>query len=197
MGTLLGLISFLLAIGSVVTAFKPSLIRQLSRFKAFSLCWIGSIIAAMIGAAVDGAIPWPDALTIVFCCLVAYWAFARISKARAKKQTTWQPLVKKDSPQPSPVFSKKGNRQATRDLSHYSRAELLEVAFSYIDADSNFTQREVSVSQVTGTYVKGWCHERKAVRTFRLDSILQDVTLLSTGEVISVNDWARAVRKNG
>ena len=118
-------------------------------------------------------------------------------KHELKRRSAERAPARTTIPQPGPVFSKKGSRQATRDLSHYSRAELLEVAFSYIDADSNFTQREVSVNQVTGTYVKGWCHERKAARTFRLDSILQDVTLLSTGEVISVNDWARAVRKHG
>ncbi len=119
----------------------------------------------------------------------------------APKQTPpAEPALSKKVIKPAPattVFSKKGIKPTANNLSFYSRSELLEVAFSYIDADSNFTQREISVSQVTGTYVKGWCHERKAVRTFRLDSILQDVTLLSTGEVISVNDWARAVRKNG
>ncbi len=117
-------------------------------------------------------------------------------KHELKKRAAERAPTKKVIPQPGPVFSKKGNKLTTRGLSHYSRAELLEVAFSYIDAAGNFTQREVSVNQVTGTYVKGWCHERNAARTFRLDSIIQDVTLLSTGEVIAVNDWARAVRKN-
>lgn len=114
----------------------------------------------------------------------------------APKQTPLSQKVSKPTPATT-VFSKKGIKPTANNLSVYSRAELLEIAFSYIDADSNFTQRKVSVSQVTGTYVKGWCHERKAARTFRLDAILQDVTLLSTGEVIAVNDWARAVRKNG
>ncbi|MGL5373429.1 MAG: hypothetical protein ACRDA6_03370 [Aeromonas veronii] len=110
------------------------------------------------------------------------------------RRATEKATTKKATSQSGPVFSKKRNKQATRDLNHYSRAELLDVAFSYIDAAGNFTQREVTVNQVTGTYVKGWCHERRAARTFRLDSIIQDITLLSTGEVISVNDWAKAVR---
>lgn len=116
-------------------------------------------------------------------------------KYELNRLATEKVTAKKATLRPGPVvFSKKGNKQATRDLNHYSRAELLEVAFSYIDAAGNFTQRKVTVNQVTGTYVKGWCHERRAARTFRLDSIIQDITLLSTGEVISVNDWARAVR---
>lgn len=115
-------------------------------------------------------------------------------KYELNRRATEKVTARKANPQPGPVLSKKRNKQATRDLNHYSRAELLEVAFSYIDAAGNFTQREVTVNQVTGTYVKGWCHERRAARTFRLDSIIQDVTLLSTGEVISVNDWARVVR---
>lgn len=116
-------------------------------------------------------------------------------KYELKRRATEKVIARKATPQPGPiVFSKKGNKQATRNLNHYSRAELLEIAFSYIDAAGSFTQREVTVNQVTGTYVKGWCHERKAARTFRLDSIIQDITLLSTGEVISVTDWARAVR---
>lgn len=48
MGTLFAFISLLLVIGSVVTAFKPSLIRQQSRLKALGLCWMGSIAAAMM-----------------------------------------------------------------------------------------------------------------------------------------------------
>lgn len=132
-------------------------------------------------------------LWILVAVVLGYFGRKYELNKRATEKTTAQ----KATPQPGPAFSKKGNKQANRGLNHYSRSELLEVAFSYIDAAGNFTQREVTVNQVTGTYVKGWCHERRAARTFRLDSIIQDITLLSTGEVISVNDWARAVRKNG
>ncbi|MFQ1903129.1 hypothetical protein ACK34W_17475 [Aeromonas veronii] len=92
------------------------------------------------------------------------------------------------------VFSKKGNTSSNTDLSHYSRADLMEIAFSYIDSKGDFSQREVSVSQVTNTHIKGWCHERKALRTFKTESIILDVTLLSSGEVVPVKDWVSAAK---
>ncbi|MBZ6064666.1 hypothetical protein LA374_00340 [Aeromonas schubertii] len=88
------------------------------------------------------------------------------------------------------------NKKAkTINISHYSREELLEIAFSYIDSNKNYTQREVSVKQITDTHIKGWCHERKAIRTFRIDSIILDVTLRSSGEVIPLNSWVKAVER--
>ena len=92
------------------------------------------------------------------------------------------------------VFSKKGTTPSNTDLSHYSRADLMEIAFSYIDSKGDFSKREVSVSQITNTHIKGWCHERKALRTFKTESIILDVTLLSSGEVVPVKDWVSAAK---
>ncbi len=60
MGTLFAFISLLLVIGSVVTAFKPSLIRQQSRLKAFALCWMASSVTALMGSAFDGNSSWTE-----------------------------------------------------------------------------------------------------------------------------------------
>ncbi|WP_421212602.1 hypothetical protein [Aeromonas sp. 600479] len=133
-------------------------------------------------------------MEIVFWVLVALFVIGYFAnkKEATKKNKTANPH--RPSNTSGPVFSKKGTSNSKLDLSHYSRADLMEIAFSYIDSKGDFSQREVSVSQVTNTHIKGWCHERKALRTFKTESIILDVTLLSSGEVVPVKDWVSAAK---
>ena len=51
------------------------------------------------------------------------------------------------------------------------RYDDLKVQFDYIDAKDEKTTRRVKVSSVDDEYLRGWCYERSASRTFRLDRI--------------------------
>lgn len=64
------LISSLLALCSFIALFKPSLVRQASRIKAFSLCWIWSIAATLAGSTLDGKISLGEALAI--CAIIGF-----------------------------------------------------------------------------------------------------------------------------
>lgn len=78
MGTLFALMSVFFALGSFIAAFRPSLVRQSSRFKAFAFCWIGAIICAVIGSAFDGYNSWSSVfwtsgfLALVYCVAVFF-----------------------------------------------------------------------------------------------------------------------------
>lgn len=75
MGTLFALLTVLLVLGSFVTAIKPSLIRQRSRFKTFTLCWIAACITALMGSAFDGRGSWFSVFWGIIILLVVYGIF--------------------------------------------------------------------------------------------------------------------------
>ncbi|WP_429220862.1 WYL domain-containing protein [Aeromonas veronii] len=62
MGTFFALVAALCAVGSIVAAFKPSLIRLQSRFKAFVVCWMAAIALITLGSAFEGAQTWSSAI---------------------------------------------------------------------------------------------------------------------------------------
>jgi predicted DNA-binding transcriptional regulator YafY len=55
-------------------------------------------------------------------------------------------------------------------LRHMQTAEPLEVI--YMDGHSRITQRQVTVYECEGNYIKVYCHTRREKRIFRLDHIL-------------------------
>ena len=64
--------------------------------------------------------------------------------------------------------------------------------FDYQDANGTVTRRKVDVFKIYYSSdgdgcMDGFCHSRKAKRTFRLDRIFGDVIDLETGEVITLN----------
>ncbi len=75
----------------------------------------------------------------------------------------------------------KGNRR---------RGELDIIHFTYETADGDVMDRHVIVQAVDGIYIDGFCLTRKAVRTFRLDRIIGNVSSENTGEVLAPADWA-------
>ncbi len=70
-----------------------------------------------------------------------------------------------------------------------------EVVFTYLDAKGKKTRRTVNVVQFAKNnnleiwYMIAFCASANAVRTFRLDRIISDITRMETGEIVSVLDW--------
>lgn len=66
----------------------------------------------------------------------------------------------------------------------------------YEDAQGNVSEREINVRAVTDkngvTYLKAYCHARRAMRTFRLDRVIEVVDL-GTGEVIDAHRFVGAL----
>lgn len=73
--------------------------------------------------------------------------------------------------------------------------ELLEIAFNYKNSNEKITYRDVNVTSCNGVHITGFCHVRKALRTFRVDRIVNnEVIIRRTGEIITSSDWLDKVR---
>ncbi|MCP1573640.1 NAD-dependent DNA ligase [Herbaspirillum rubrisubalbicans] len=68
------------------------------------------------------------------------------------------------------------------------------IRFTYF-SDGGQTVREVDARGIDGTYLKGFCHLRQQIRTFRFDRIVGDITCLDTGEMMSPRAWKRHARQ--
>lgn len=61
------------------------------------------------------------------------------------------------------------------------------VSFLYEDAAGNISFRTINTQNVTRSYVDGYCHDRRAVRTFKTERIIGSITMSNTE--ISVDHW--------
>lgn len=59
----------------------------------------------------------------------------------------------------------------------------LSVVLQYKDSKGEISNRRVNVNKYDGVYLYGYCHLKKAIRTFRIDRII-DISDGSTGEII-------------
>jgi proteasome accessory factor C len=79
------------------------------------------------------------------------------------------------SADPSAVAVAEGEADATLALLRDSVARGMQVEFDYVDATGGSQRRRIDPLRVESVdadwYVRGWCHLREAVRTFRIDRI--------------------------
>ena len=122
---------------------------------------------------------------------------AKADKKNTKVAAVTKPAVtvkpgKADKPKPAehgPVF--KNNRHQKRAKARsYTPNELRQIAFTYIDYNGNTTYREVAVNRFDGWKINGHCLDKNANRTFKIYSILSDITLRETGELLKPDEWA-------
>lgn len=66
---------------------------------------------------------------------------------------------------------------------------LYTVQFDYQDEYGCQSSRLVSVHAITGGYLKGECHDRKAERTFKVDRIVSHIVNVDTGEILSAREF--------
>lgn len=66
---------------------------------------------------------------------------------------------------------------------------LLKIAFTYKNSNGSITYREVDVKKFDGLYIEGYCYSRKQYRTFRIDRIVDGITLRDTGELFTTEEW--------
>ncbi|MDH2998091.1 hypothetical protein A1D22_09405 [Pasteurellaceae bacterium LFhippo2] len=63
------------------------------------------------------------------------------------------------------------------------------IQFWYTDFEGNFTLRNVDVRSLNGEYLEAYCHDKEDMRTFRVERIDNEIIDLSTGEVLSKEQW--------
>ncbi|MEI9603228.1 WYL domain-containing protein [Enterobacter hormaechei] len=73
------------------------------------------------------------------------------------------------------------------DLSKHRH--LVKIAFTYENTNGTVKYREVDVKKFDGLYIEGYCHSRKQYRTFRIDRIVDGITLRDTGELFTTEEW--------
>ncbi len=75
------------------------------------------------------------------------------------------------------------------------RKAIDEIQFSYCDYNGSHTDRRVAVQLVDGEHFQGYCFLRSANRTFRFENIIGPVIRISTGEILTVDEWRLEVTK--
>jgi hypothetical protein len=127
----------------------------------------------------------------------------RIDAANARHATRESTLATIAPPTSSAQkFSKNHRKKIARDNARESKkifvppAYLDEVQFSYRDDAGQQTQRRVSVAAVDEQYFEGYCHMRRATRTFITRRVVGEMTSLQTGEIVRSSIWARQMRRH-
>lgn len=64
-----------------------------------------------------------------------------------------------------------------------------QVLINYRDSMGFESEREVTVHSLDDFYLKGFCHVRGAIRTFRIDRIKGSIVRIETGEVLALEEW--------
>lgn len=113
----------------------------------------------------------------------------RLPKSSQKNKSYATTKQSKQVPAKKTASQEKIQPSKTRKRTLYSRSEVRQIAFDYIDSSGNFTSREVAVNSFDGTYLKAYCLEKGATRTFKLENICGLITLRETGELLSIYEW--------
>lgn len=75
----------------------------------------------------------------------------------------------------------------------YARKPLETIQFKYEDRKGSYSIRTVDVFASTYSYFTGYCYQRKASRTFKIDRVNGLVTVIQTGELMNPHLWASAL----
>ncbi|WP_338725845.1 hypothetical protein V8687_19500 [Shewanella baltica] len=113
----------------------------------------------------------------------------RLPKSSQKSKSYATTKQSKQVPVKKTVSQETSQPSKARKRTHYSRSEVKHIAFDYIDSSGSFTSREVAVNSFDGTYLKAYCLEKRATRTFKLENICGLITLRETGELLSTYEW--------
>jgi proteasome accessory factor C len=94
---------------------------------------------------------------------------------RAAVSSLMSKLSRGASAIPSPLAVEAGETNATLSLIRDSVTNGMQIEFDYLDSKGDSVRRRVDPLLVESVdedwYLRGWCHLREAVRTFRLDRI--------------------------
>ena len=151
-----------------------------------------AVAATSAGGAVFGYVV--DGLLLYGAWMV--WSGRVIPAAAPNDSRPAMQLPDRQAPMHSdtPAASASVPRRAPPKKRRHERSEHLDVVmFRYRDREGSETERTVNVTGMDEEKFEGWCHARRAPRTFRLDRVRGRVTSIETGEVRSAHAWMRAL----
>lgn len=156
MDTLIPLSFLCLSIFSLVVYLKsPGKIP--TRASKGVAAFLASIMS--IGAYVDGDHAAAFFIVAVVFCL----SFRRLQLTKKDGVT---PAQEHRNPTPTQVNKTSSKPSYKRNTNQYDT----KITFGYTDSNDGFTYREVDVKTVDEDYITGYCHLRRQLRTFRLNS---------------------------
>lgn len=92
--------------------------------------------------------------------------------------------------------SEREKRKLSTPVISESFNDIATVEFTYIDREFSVTKRKVTFRNYANRKIEAYCHKRRAMRTFHIDSIQNgEVTIVATGEMLSTTAWI--TRLNG
>ncbi|MCS6260652.1 hypothetical protein G3479_15560 [Shewanella baltica] len=157
--------------------------------------WIIFAMAALVAISPDNVdadqeTSSPDSITKYQSSSTGHSAVNPLKKGRLPKSSQKSKSYSTAKQVNQPKSSSKSLRSSkTPKHTSYSRGEVRQIAFDYIDSTGNFTSREVAVNSLDGSYLNAYCLEKGATRTFKLENICGLITLRETGELLSVHEW--------
>ncbi|MBQ4781272.1 WYL domain-containing protein [Pectobacterium carotovorum] len=77
-----------------------------------------------------------------------------------------------------------------------SKVNLKEIAFEYEDSVGKQSYRTIDVKECDLIYITGYCHTAKALRTFRVDRIIDGVIIRETGEILDSYEYVNQYKKS-
>lgn len=110
-----------------------------------------------------------------------------------KDMRSWQPLAPVVDDEPPKVK----RRSKAKSSKRKEGSKLDTIRFTYRDSKGDYSDRRVVVNVLDEEYFQGFCLSRNAIRTFRLDRIVGDVTSETTGEIAPTFRWADQIRQEG
>lgn len=159
-------------------------------FARKAACTATACLASFSAFCISGGLLLPDptnggpAVAGLGVLLSASLVFALWRASRPAKQlANTTSVVQRPDDQVAPVLQSLGS---TSDLPLLPR----EFLFSYTDHEGQSSRRRVRVMGIASNdgrqYLDGYCLDRNAMRTFRVDRILGEMTDAETGELVNV-----------
>lgn len=177
------------------SAAKVARRKAWSTFWRISACTAAACIASFSAFCISGGLLLPDptnaghivatagALLLIPLAIVLW---------RANPSTQPQPAAQHQAPMLAPAPAPALAAAHTPEPSPTPEPQALprEFLFSYIDHYGQTSRRRVRVMRIASNdgrqYLEGFCLERNAMRTFRVDRIDGDLTDAETGELLNV-----------
>lgn len=101
----------------------------------------------------------------------------------------WEPMAPLLDDEPPKVK----RRSKAKSSKRKEGRKLDTISFTYRDAQGDVSQRRVVVHVLDEEYFNGFCLDRMANRTFRLDRVVGNITSEETGEISSCWEWAAGI----
>ncbi|MBN3265392.1 hypothetical protein [Pectobacterium brasiliense] len=77
-----------------------------------------------------------------------------------------------------------------------SKVNLKEIAFEYEDSVGKQSYRTIDVKTCDSIYITGYCHTANALRTFRVDRVIDGVIIRETGELLKSYEYVNQYKKS-